>query len=757
MQKQLFPDLGIDDEILKAIEKLGFEQPSPIQAEAIPVALSGRDVVGQSQTGSGKTMAFGIPALQKVNAKDVATQVLVMCPTRELAMQVCSEFHKLTPARSTVRATPIYGGAAYDHQIRALKKGSQIVVGTPGRILDFMRRGILKLGGLKMLVFDEADEMLDMGFRDEIEELVAELPEDRQTIFFSATMSQPIRRLIENHTKDAATITIEHKSLTVPTIEQRYYEVYGRSKIEVLCRVLDTEDVRKAIVFANTKRAVDDITDALVGRGYTSDRLHGDLTQMMRDRVMKNFRTGNIEVLSATDVAARGLDVDDVDLICNYDLPYDEEDYVHRIGRTGRAGREGKAISLVTGREIFLLERIQRYIKTNIKRHRIPSLEDLATGRADALTGKLRSVLESGEFAPHDHTIEKLLDAGFSSTNISSALIHLLLKESERDPEEIAEDRPHRPKEDRERKPKTSKPPHQREPRAGGNRVRIVGEAAGRDGGGVDHRDHAIDGGARAHLGPGEGLHQRLGQGEARRLDNDVVGRFGPVEQRGDRRQEVVGDGAADATVGQLDDIVGLAAGNGAALDDAAIDAQVAELVDDQRDPAPVGTFQQVADHARLSGAQEPGHDGRGNAFHGVSPFIVSGRPAATKSTRSAIVATRWLRRPASSRNARPSGVAGTIPRPTSSETQTTGPPACANASRRLSVSPSASSPACMTLDSHRVRQSIRTGRPPRAASTMASPSASSASTVFQRSPRRARCSAIRRAISPSPASAVAT
>ncbi|MGB0581130.1 MAG: DEAD/DEAH box helicase [Limisphaerales bacterium] len=476
MQKLLFPDLGIDDEILKAIEKLGFEQPSPIQAEAIPVALSGRDVVGQSQTGSGKTMAFGIPALQIVNTADIATQVLVMCPTRELAMQVCTEIHKFTPSRSPIRATPIYGGAAYEHQIRALKKGSQIVVGTPGRILDFVRRGTLKLGGLKMLVFDEADEMLDMGFRDEIDELVNALPEKRQTIFFSATMARPIRNLINKHTNDAAEITIEHKALTVPTIEQRFYEVYGRSKIEVLCRVLDTEEVRKAIVFANTKRAVDDISDALVARGYTSDRLHGDLTQTMRDRVMKKFRLGNIEILSATDVAARGLDVDDVDLICNYDLPYDEEDYVHRIGRTGRAGREGKAISLVTGREIFLLERIQRYIKTTIKRHRIPSLEDLATGRAEGLSGKLRTVLESGEFAPHDTVVEKLLDAGFSSTNIASALIHLLLKESERNPEEIAEDRPHRPKERPARGAKTSKAPHQRDthPRGGGgNRTRM--------------------------------------------------------------------------------------------------------------------------------------------------------------------------------------------------------------------------------------------------------------------------------------------
>lgn len=441
MQKQLFPDLGIDPEILKAIEKLGFEQPSPIQAEAIPVALAGHDVVGQSQTGSGKTMAFAVPGLQAINPEDKSVQMLVMCPTRELAMQVCTEIHKLLPVRKSVFATPIYGGAAYEHQIRALKKGSQIVVGTPGRILDFVRRGTLQLRGLKVLVFDEADEMLDMGFRDEIAELVDGLPEDRQTIFFSATMSKPIRNLIENYTRDPKTITIAHKALTVPTIEQRYYEVRGRSKIETVCRVLDTESARKAIVFANTKRAVDDISDALVARGYTSDRLHGDLTQTMRDRVMKKFRTGGIEILSATDVAARGLDVDDIDLIFNYDLPYDEEDYVHRIGRTGRAGRSGKAISLITGREIYLLERIQRYIKTNIKRCRIPSLEELANTREEALFEKVRATLESGEFAPHDHTVQKLLDAGFISTNISSALIHLLLKEREREAEEIAEDR----------------------------------------------------------------------------------------------------------------------------------------------------------------------------------------------------------------------------------------------------------------------------------------------------------------------------
>tara|TARA_Y100001934_G_scaffold281653_2_gene392116 strand:- start:5393 stop:7246 length:1854 start_codon:yes stop_codon:yes gene_type:complete len=470
----MFPDLGIDPEILKAIEKLGFEQPSPIQAEAIPVALSGRDVVGQSQTGSGKTMAFAIPGLQRINANDRAVQMLVMCPTRELAMQVCTEFHKLIPSRKNVLATPIYGGAGYDHQIRALKKGSQIVVGTPGRILDFMRRGTLKLGGLKLLVFDEADEMLDMGFRDEIQELVDELPVERQTILFSATITKQIRNLIENYTRDPETITIEQRTLTVPTIEQRYFEVRGRSKIETICRVLDTESARKSIIFANTKRAVDDITDALVARGYTSDRLHGDLSQTMRDRVMKNFRTGNIEILTATDVAARGLDVDDVDLIFNYDLPYDVEDYVHRIGRTGRAGREGKAISLVIGREIFLLERIQRYIRTKIKRSRVPSLEELASTREEALFEKVRTTLESGEFAPHDHTVEKLLDAGFISTNISSALIHLLLKEGEREAEEIAEDRPQQERSERGSRDRGDRPRRgQRPGRDGIRRTRM--------------------------------------------------------------------------------------------------------------------------------------------------------------------------------------------------------------------------------------------------------------------------------------------
>jgi ATP-dependent RNA helicase DeaD len=456
MSQHTFPDLGIAPELLEAVKSLGFEQPSPIQAQAIPVAISGRDVVGQSHTGSGKTMAFGIPVVQGVDGSKRNVQALILCPTRELAMQVCAEIHKLASFKEGVRATPVYGGASYDRQIRALQSGSQIVVGTPGRILDFMERGLIKLDGLKSLVFDEADEMLDMGFAEDIDRLMAAVPEDRQTIFFSATFEPRIRRLVENYTRNAATITIEQKALTVPTIEQRYYEVHGRSKLEVLCRVLDIETPRLTIVFANTKRAVDDATDALVARGYAADRLHGDINQTMRERVMRNFRSGNVEVLVATDVAARGLDVNDIDLIVNLELPYDAEDYVHRIGRTGRAGRKGKAVSLVAGREIYLMQRIQRFINIRVERAKVPSQEEVEATRVDQAFEKVKAVLESGEFTSHEHSIQRLLDLGHTATEIASALMDLLMKDQGREAEQIVEDRAGKKKEmpQREFKPR---------------------------------------------------------------------------------------------------------------------------------------------------------------------------------------------------------------------------------------------------------------------------------------------------------------
>jgi len=451
MEKHPFPDLGIEADLLKAIESLGFEQPSPIQEQAIPVALGGRDVVGQSQTGSGKTMAFAIPALQRLKPNLRGVQALILCPTRELAIQVCAEVHKFTAFKQGVRATPVYGGASYDRQIRALESGSQIVVGTPGRVIDFIERGLLRLENLQTLVFDEADEMLDMGFRDEIERVMKVVPKERQTIFFSATFTPAIRHLIANYTNNPVTITIEHKALTVPTVEQRYYEVQGRSKTEVLCRLLDMESPRLSIVFANTKKMVDDVTDALVARGFSADRLHGDLNQIMRDRVMRNFRTGTVEVLVATDVAARGLDVEHVDLIVNYDLPYDEEDYVHRIGRTGRAGRTGMAINLVAGRDIYLLQRIQRYINIRILRCKVPSQDEMENRRADQLFERVKALLEEGTVKTDQRAIDRLIDAGFDSTAIASALLHLLSLESTCETQMIPEDRATRPAERNDR------------------------------------------------------------------------------------------------------------------------------------------------------------------------------------------------------------------------------------------------------------------------------------------------------------------
>lgn len=455
---KVFSELGLSPELLKAITAQGFEQPSPIQAAAIPPALAGRDVVGQSQTGSGKTMAFAVPVVQHVDATKRYMQALILCPTRELANQVCEEVHKLAMHKPGIKAVPVYGGSSYDRQIRGIEAGAQVVVGTPGRVLDMVNRRILKLEHVEVLVFDEADAMLDMGFREEIDEVLAKVPEKRQTLFFSATLSGPIRYLIDKYTKNAAIVTIEHKAMTVPTVEQSYYEVQSRSKVEVLTRVLDIEQPRLAIVFANTKRMVDETTDALMARGYAVDRLHGDLNQMMRERVLKNFRNGAVEVLIATDVAARGLDVDNIDLVVNLELPYDEEDYVHRIGRTGRAGRAGKAVSFLSGREIFLFQRIMRFTKGKAERKTVPSQEELAGKRADSFFDKLKEKVEEGAFHNHEHTLQRLLDSGHSITDVASALFDLWMAETARERQEIVEDRPRgAPGERKDRKERTDK------------------------------------------------------------------------------------------------------------------------------------------------------------------------------------------------------------------------------------------------------------------------------------------------------------
>ncbi len=430
MEKKLFSELGLSNEILQAVAKLGFEEASPIQTGAIPPLLEGGDVVGQSQTGSGKTAAFAIPAIESVDPGLSATQVLILCPTRELAVQVAEETAKLASFKNGVRELPIYGGQSYDRQFRGLKKGAHIVIGTPGRILDHIEKGTLKLQNIRSIILDEADRMLDMGFLDDIKSILSETPESRQTALFSATVPKPIASLIKTFTRNPTWVKIESESVTVPEIEQVWYEVHGRTKVEVLCRLIDLEDVRFAIIFCATKIMVDQLVEQLIARGYMADKLHGDMTQVMRERVMDRFRRRSVEFLVATDVAARGLDVKDIEVVFNFDLPNDGEDYVHRIGRTGRAGSKGKAITFVGGREVYKLQNIMRFTKGKIRRERVPTLEQVEERRANVFLDTLRSTLEEGSFKRYDHLTDRLLDQGYAPTDIISALMHLREKEN---------------------------------------------------------------------------------------------------------------------------------------------------------------------------------------------------------------------------------------------------------------------------------------------------------------------------------------
>src|SRR5204863_4456806 len=398
-----FSELGLSPDLLKAIDRLGFEQAAPFQAAAIPLLLEGKDVVGQSQTGSGKTAAFAAPAIEKVNVDQRATQVLILCPTRELAVQVPEEVHKLAFFKRGLHALPVYGGQSYDRQFFGLRQGAHIVIGTPGRVMDHMRRGTLRLDALKLVVLDEVDVMLNMGFRDDIETILQATPKERQTVFFSATIPRPIQQLIEKYARDPQNIRIEQKALTVPTVEQDYYEVDRRNKVELLARLIDLHDLKLGIIFCNTKRMVDDLVDHLNAQGYSADRLHGDMSQNMRDRVMSKFRRSDLEFLVATDVAARGIDVEDVEVVFNYDLPYDGEDYVHRIGRTGRKGKTGRGISFASGREVFQIRNIERYTNVRIQRGKPPSAGEVEEARTSAFLDKLRGTLKSGEFKRQDH------------------------------------------------------------------------------------------------------------------------------------------------------------------------------------------------------------------------------------------------------------------------------------------------------------------------------------------------------------------
>lgn len=419
---QSFGDIQLSKQVLQALSEMGFEEPSPIQKEAIPVALEEVDLIGQAQTGTGKTAAFGIPITEKVNPKFQAVQALIVTPTRELAIQVAEEIAKIGKYRH-VKPLPIYGGQPIDRQIRALRMGYQVVVGTPGRLLDHLKRGTLRLQHVKRVVLDEADEMLDMGFIEDIESLLKEVPtEGRQVMLFSATMPQGIRKLAQTYMNAPRSVSVSRDDLTVPQIDQVFYEARESIKVDALCRIIDMEDIGQGIIFCRTKRGVDELVVALEARGYFADALHGDLSQQQRDRVMKRFRDGKSELLVATDVAARGLDINNVTHVINFDIPQDPVSYVHRIGRTGRVGRKGQAITLISPKEYRQLRLIENLIKTRIRRQELPSLADISERQAENLKNQLIKLIQSNRLGNYRAIVGDLLEE-YDSIDVAAAAL----------------------------------------------------------------------------------------------------------------------------------------------------------------------------------------------------------------------------------------------------------------------------------------------------------------------------------------------
>lgn len=438
METIRFDELNLDAKILRAVIDMGFEAASPIQAKAIPLEIEGKDIIGQAQTGTGKTAAFGIPLLQKIDPKNKKLQAVVLCPTRELAIQVADEIRSLAKYMHGIKVLPIYGGQEIVKQIRSLKDGVQVIIGTPGRVMDHMRRKTIKFGQVHTVVLDEADEMLNMGFLEDMETILSELPEERQTVMFSATMPAAIAEIAKKFQKEPEIVKVVKKDLTVPKVTQYYYEVKPKNKIEVMCRLLDMYAPKLSVVFCNTKRQVDELVLALQGRGYFAEGLHGDLKQVQRDRVMNGFRKGRTDILVATDVAARGIDVDDVEAVFNYDIPQDEEYYVHRIGRTGRAGREGKAFSLVVGKEVYKLRDIQRYCKTKIVPQPIPSIDDVTEIKADKILCQAEELLQDSDMNHLIDIIEKkVLEEDYTTLDLAAGLLRMIMGE---DNEDIIED-----------------------------------------------------------------------------------------------------------------------------------------------------------------------------------------------------------------------------------------------------------------------------------------------------------------------------
>ncbi|MDO5552091.1 MAG: DEAD/DEAH box helicase, partial [Lachnospiraceae bacterium] len=434
METIRFEDLNLSDAVLRAVGDMGFEAASPIQAQAIPAQMEGHDMIGQAQTGTGKTAAFGIPLLQKIDPENKKLQAIVLLPTRELAIQVAEEIRRLAKFMHGIKVLPVYGGQDIVRQIRSLKDGVQVVIGTPGRVMDHMRRKTIRVDHVHTVVLDEADEMLNMGFLEDMETILSQLPSQRQTVMFSATMPPAIADIAKRFQTDPVMVRVVKKELTVPEVTQYYYEVKPKNKVEVLCRLLDLYSPKLSVVFCNTKKGVDELVQALQGRGYFAEGLHGDLKQEQRDRVMNGFRNGRTEILVATDVAARGIDVDDVEAVFNYDIPQDDEYYVHRIGRTGRAGRVGKAFSLVVGKEVYKLRDIQRYCKTKIIPQAIPSLDDITDIKVEKTLDQVREMLESNDLSDMVNIIEqKLMEEDYTALDLAAALLKMSMGEDNED------------------------------------------------------------------------------------------------------------------------------------------------------------------------------------------------------------------------------------------------------------------------------------------------------------------------------------
>jgi len=421
---------------MKAIEKMGFEEATPIQTETIPLALAGNDVIGQAQTGTGKTAAFGIPMIEKINAKQRKVQGLVVAPTRELAIQVAEEINRIAKFLG-IRALAIYGGQQMDRQIRALKDGPQIVVATPGRLLDHMRRRTIRIDHVQTAVLDEADEMLNMGFIDDIRDILKGIPEERQTLLFSATMPKEIRNIATTLMKEPKEVKIKAKEMTVENIDQYFIEIPEKYKFDTLNNHLDIHSPELAIVFARTKKRVDEITEGLQARGYRAEGIHGDLTQGKRMSVLSKFKHGRVDVLVATDVAARGLDISGVTHVYNFDIPQDPESYVHRIGRTGRAGKTGEAISFVTPREMAHLHLIEKTTKSKMKRLAPPTNQDAKRGQQQVTIEKIQKTISEKDLSSYQEAAKDLLEEN-DSISVVAAALSLLTKERRDTPVRIS-------------------------------------------------------------------------------------------------------------------------------------------------------------------------------------------------------------------------------------------------------------------------------------------------------------------------------